>query len=73
MNNPITILNCKNAIRKRNNPKFSRPVAKIRNGEIIKIYPSMREAQRDGFNEGRIWLVCNGKAHTHAGCFWKYV
>lgn len=73
MNNPRTILNCKNVIRKRNDPKVSTPVAKIKNGEIIKVYPSMKEAQRDGFSQARIWLVCNKKAHTHAGFFWRYV
>ena len=31
----------------------------------------MHEAQREGFSQARIWLVCNKKAHTHAGFIWR--
>lgn len=71
MNNPITILNCRKAIKPRNNPNISTPIAQIKDGKIIKIFPSMHEAQREGFSQARIWLVCNKKAHTHAGFIWR--
>lgn len=71
MNNPITIQNCKNVIRRRNNPNISTKIVQLLNGEVVNIYPSMREAERAGFNQGRIWLVCKNKAKTHNGFVWK--
>ena len=71
MNNPITIQNCKKVIKKRNNPNISTKIVQLLNNKVVNIYPSMREAQRAGFNQGRIWLVCKNKAKTHAGFVWK--
>ena len=41
-------------------------------GEIEKIYVGMREAKREGFDNGSISRVCSGKLKTHKGYRWRY-
>lgn len=43
-------------------------------GELIKIWPSTIEAQRQaGFDCGHISKVANGERKTHKGFVWKYI
>ena len=43
-------------------------------GELVKIWPSTIEAQRQaGFNCGNISVVANGKRKTAYGFVWKYI
>lgn len=43
-------------------------------GELIKIWPSTIEAERQGgFNSGNISSVANGKRKTHKSFIWKYI
>lgn len=43
-------------------------------GELIKIWPSTMEAQRQaGFHCGHISSVANGERKTHKGFIWRYV
>lgn len=67
--------------KKSNNPflgKFnsenptSKPVKQILNDKIIKIWPSVSEAGRNGFNIAHISMVCNGKEKSHKGFYWEY-
>ena len=45
-----------------------------RDGELIKIWPSVIEAQRQaGFSQGHISEVANGNRKTAYGFIWKYV
>lgn len=44
----------------------------IINGFEIK-FKSMQEAQRYGFNSGKISMCCNGKRKTHKGYEWRKV
>lgn len=41
-------------------------------GEVVKEFPSMREADRNGFNKGTIFRCCRGKQRTHKGYIWRY-
>lgn len=42
-------------------------------GKLIKIWPSMMDAARQGFNVGNICLCCQGKRKTHGGFIWRYI
>lgn len=45
-----------------------------RDGELIKIWPSVMEAKREtGFSQGNISQVANGKRKTACGFIWKYI
>ena len=45
-----------------------------RDGELIKIWPSTIEVQRqDGFSQGNISKVANGKHKQAYGFIWKYI
>ena len=41
--------------------------------EVIAIYESQAEAaKKNGFNQGKISLCCQGKRNSHNGYIWKY-
>ena len=44
-----------------------------KDGNLIKIWPSMIEAHRNGFNVGHICSCCKGKYKTHGGFIWRYI
>lgn len=41
-------------------------------GELVKIWNSVMECGRNGFNNGHITECCNGKRKTHKKFKWKY-
>ena len=41
-------------------------------GRVVYIFPSTREAQRQGFNSGHVSACCNGKLKSHGGFIWRY-
>mgnify|MGYP003432669906 CR=1 FL=1 len=53
----------------------SRPIAQYTlNGKLLKVWPSLTEAQRQGgFSRGNICSVANGERKTHKGFVWKYI
>ena len=55
------------------NGKTSKPVLQLSlTGELIREYPSVKEAERNGFNHCNICQCCNGKQKTHKGFRWEY-
>ena len=69
-------LTYKNLHHRRNNKnnKKSKPVAQIKDGKIIKVFPSIREVERVlGFQNGNISQCCNGKTKTSYGYEWSYL
>lgn len=42
-------------------------------GNLIKIYGSCREAGREGYTTTGVSAVCRGEKHTHKGFVWKYI
>ena len=55
------------------NGKLSKPVLQLSlTGELIREYPSVKEAERNGFNHCNICQCCNGKQKTHKGFRWMY-
>lgn len=60
------------------NGKLSKRVAQIKDGVIIRIFESVNEAQRNGFNQASISKVASNvskysKYKTHKGFEWKYI
>lgn len=51
----------------------SKQVGAFKNGELIMIFPSTQEAQRQGFNGGNIRSCCNGIRQMHKGYQWRYL
>ena len=56
-----------------NNPK-SKPVIAIfiENPTITIEYPSMKQAEKEGFNDAHIGECCKGKRKSHKGYYWVY-
>lgn len=53
------------------NGKLSDPVLQLTLDEVlVKEWPSIREAGRNGFNQGSVSLCCNGKIKTYKGFKW---
>lgn len=52
--------------------KSSKPVKQIKNGILIKIWPSINEAGRNGYSISHISAVCNKKEKFHKGYIWEY-
>ena len=56
-----------------NNPNFSKKVCQYTlDGDLVNIWVSMGEAERNGFNHNNICECCKGKKKTHKGFIWKY-
>jgi len=75
MRNPLTMQHMQdvvysNSIKHR---KLSRPVASIKDGDIVKTYPSLKSVFEDGYNPDCVWNCCNGVTKTHKGLQWKYL
>ena len=43
-----------------------------KDGELIAVFESTREAQRQGFHQCAVANCCNGKRKTHKGYIWSY-
>ena len=58
-----------------NNPKTSKAVGAYRNGELVMTFPSVNEAQRQGFDIGSVGKCCRGVKNykTHKGYEWRYI
>ena len=57
------------------NGKLSKIVLQLTlSGELVREWPSMMEAHRNGFNQSIIWCCCNGKYRhkSHKGYIWRY-
>ena len=55
-----------------NNPKRSKAVGAYKDGELVMIFPSVGEANRNGFNKGHVADCCNGKRKSYKGYIWSY-
>lgn len=55
------------------NDKKSKPVIQIKNGDVIKEFPSAMEVERiTGFPQGNISNCCRGRQKTAYGYKWQY-
>lgn len=71
-NNPFTSSNQSNA--QRNNPLKSFKVHQItKDGEVFRVWESVGECARNGYNKGHVAACCRGEQRTHKGYIWRYV
>lgn len=57
----------------RNNPKISKKICQYSlNGELVAVFDSTREAERQGYNHGCISSCANGRIKVYKGCLWRY-
>ncbi len=55
------------------NGRTSKPVLQLTlDGELVREWPSMNEAQRHGYDSGNISACCLGKLKTYKGFIWRY-
>ena len=75
MRNPLTMKRMRNTVYDNitKHKRFTRPVASIRNGNIVKTYPSLRSVSQDGYNPDCVWNCCNGKSKIHGELQWMYL
>lgn len=58
---------------KMTNGKQSKPVLQYtKTGELIREWPSIQEAGRNGFSPGNVVNCCRGKLPHYKGYIWKY-
>ena len=51
----------------------TKQVGAYKNGELVMIFKSTREAGRNGFDNGNVSKCCNGKQKTYKGYEWRYL
>lgn len=57
-----------------NGKKSKRVAQKTKDGELVKIWPSTMEVQRQtGYDQGNIGKCCRGKQKSYKGYLWEYV
>lgn len=59
-------------VEKQTNGKCSKQIGAYKDGVLQMVFPSTREAQRQGFSSGAICNCCNGKSKQHKGFQWRY-
>ena len=57
------------------NGKLSKKVGAFKNNELVMTFPSVNEAQRQGFDIGSVGKCCRGVKNykTHKGYEWRYI
>ena len=61
-----------------NNTKISKAVGAFKNGELVMVFPSTRQAQRQGFNQSSVSACCRNcymreGNNVFKGYEWKYI
>lgn len=72
-NNPIRLKRQSIAFKDKFNTKSSKPIVQLLNNKVVKIYPSINEAGRNGFTPANIGRCCMGKAKTSGKYHWMYL
>jgi HNH endonuclease/NUMOD4 motif len=51
---------------------YENPVEQYKNGELVKVWKTVKEATQSGFNQDGIYSCCRGNMKTYKGFVWKY-
>ena len=51
---------------------LSFPVVSLKDGMVVKSYPSISSVKEDGHDTKRVSVVCYGKGHLHHGLQWMF-
>lgn len=55
-------------------PSIQKPIVQLsKNGDFVRIYPSMTDADREGFQHSAIHRVIHNKLNSHRGFKWMYL
>lgn len=68
--NPSSEINRSNGLR--NNKRSKKVYQYTLDGEFVKIWESVGECKRNGFNKGHVAACCRGILETHKGYRWSY-
>ena len=62
------------ASKTKTNGKHSKPVQGLnpKTGKVVVEFPSVMEAERNGYYQGAVSACCRGERKTHHGLFWQY-
>lgn len=72
MNNPITKERIRESLTGK--PSVLRiPVVAFKNGEPIKVYPSLLATKKDSYSPNCVYYCCEGLKPNHKGIEWKYL
>lgn len=53
--------------------KRSKPVYQYTlDNVLVRVWLSINECSRNGYNQGNVWACCNGKKKTYKGHIWSY-
>lgn len=52
---------------------LSKRVGAFKNDELVMVFSSTNEAERQGYKHSAVSQCCNGKRKTHKGYVWKYL
>lgn len=55
------------------NIMLSKRVGVYKNGELVMVFQSTREAGRHGFNQSEVSKCCRGYSKSHKGYTWRYL
>ena len=70
-NNPTTLENMRDS--QINNPYKSLKVYQYnKDGSLFRVWKSVGECARNGYNKGHVAACCRGEAKSHKGYIWKY-
>lgn len=58
---------------KTTNGKCSKSILCLENNNIVHYFPSLMEAERNGFGAGNVCNCCKGKLHIYKGFQWMYL
>lgn len=72
-NNPITKAKSRDVRLGKPIPKLQKPVVQILNGDLIRIFPSIKSTTELGFNKNQISMCCNKIRATHKGYQWMFL
>ena len=73
MCNDITAEKMQNIYKNDTRPKYTREVVALKNGKVIKIYPSIKSVEQDGHSSDNVFQVCKGFRHHHHKYEWMYL
>lgn len=74
MNNPITVQRISEGKVGALHPKSKKVMQIDMNGNVVKIWGSIRDAEREGgFRSSSISECCNGKEKSHYGYIWRHL
>jgi len=69
--NPLSEINRSSGLR--NNCSSNKVCQYSKEGCLIKVWLSVGECARNGFNKGHVAACCRGEEKTHKGYIWKYL